>query len=150
MKNVKYETSISELKLKRIETKIRNAQIKSSINASDYARHFYNDDLTIYESVFLILLNQQNITIGFAKISQGGVTGSVVDPKLLFKYCIDSLATSFILIHNHPSGNLKPSRSDIELTGNIKEGAKLINCKLIDHIILTKDNFFSFADEGIL
>ena len=149
MKKVKYDSSISKLQLKRIETKIRNTEITTPKNASDYARNFYSDDLTIYESVFLILLNQQNMTIGYAKISQGGVCSTVVDRKIIFKYCIESLASSFILIHNHPSGNIKPSEADIKLTALIKEGAKLIDCKFLDHIILTKDNYFSFVDKEI-
>ena len=143
-------SSICELTLKRSITDFKKIQIKSSKDAYKFAKQFYSDDLTIYESVFLILLNRNNITIGYAKISQGGVSSSVVDPKILLKYCVESLASNCILVHNHPSGNITPSESDKMLTAKIKDGVKLFETKLLDHLIITTDTYFSFSDEGIL
>ena len=143
-------SSICELSLKRNKTDFKKIQINSPNDAYQFAKQFYSDDLTIYESVFLILLNNQNFTIGYAKISQGGVNRSIVDPKILLKYCVESLASGCILIHNHPSGNIKPSESDKMLTAKIKEGVKLFETKLLDHLIITAEAYFSFADEGIL
>ena len=90
------------------------------------------------------------MTIGYAKISQGGVAGTVVDTKIIAKYIADTLASGIIVCHNHPSGNIKPSEQDIILTQKIKQVAELLDSTLFDHIILTTDSFYSFADSGIL
>ena len=87
-------------------------KIKSSIDSCEFARKFYHEDILIYESSFIILLNSANNVMGYAKISQGGVCNTQVDIRLVAKYAIDSLATSVIFVHNHPSGNAKPSIED--------------------------------------
>ena len=97
-----------------------------------------------------MLLNRANKTIGYAKISQGGVSGTVVDVKLIAKYAVESLASGVILAHNHPSGNLTPSHQDIALTRKVKEALTLLDSQLLDHVILSADGYKSFADEGIL
>lgn len=125
-------------------------QIISSADAAKYMRQFFFDDIMIYESFFILLLNRNNRVNGWAKISQGGVTGTVVDPKIIAKYIVDSLSSAVMLCHNHPSGSTKPSQQDIDLTKTIKEMAQLFNCKLLEHVILTEDSFFSFADEGLI
>ena len=145
-----YISNISEITLKRIPTEFKKAKITSSKDAEPFARQFYFDDLTIYESFFLILLNSVNNTIGYVKISQGGVAGTVVDSKLVAKYCIDTLARGIIMVHNHPSGSPKPSQEDKKITKQIKEVLNLFDCSVLDHIILSEDSFFSFSDEGIL
>jgi DNA repair protein RadC len=86
----------------------------------------------------------------YAKISQGGITGTVVDPRLVAKYAVESLAVGVILAHNHPSGNLKPSTPDKVLTDKVKEGLKYLDIKLLDHIILTNDGYYSMMEEGDL
>ena len=125
-------------------------KITSSKDAADYMRQFFSDDIEIYESMFLLLLNRANNTIGWAKISQGGITGTVCDPRIVMKYAVDSLATGVILCHNHPSGNLQPSRADEEITNKCKMALNYLDIKVLDHIILTADNYYSFADEGML
>lgn len=122
-------------------------KIISSKNSADYFRGFFDDDIELFESFFIILLNRSNDSIGFSKISQGGTCGTVVDVKLIAKYCIDTLAQGVVLCHNHPSGNTNPSNEDKNITQKIKEALKLIDCTVLDHIILTKDNYYSFADE---
>jgi len=146
----KYKSNISELSLKRNESNYKKVKIGSSDDAADYVRQFYHDDITIYESVFMLLLNRANNTIGYVKISQGGITGSVVDPKLILKFTIDALASGVILVHNHPSGNLQPSEGDKEVTHRVKTLLNLCDTKLLDHVILTEKSYFSFADNGIL
>ena len=84
------------------------------------------------------------------KISQGGISGTVVDTKIIAKYCVDTLCSAVILAHNHPSGNLNPSTQDIKITRKIKEGLELLDVKVLDHVILTSDSYYSFADENIL
>ena len=123
-------------------------QIQSSRNGETFARQFYSDDLEIYESFFVILLNRKHETIGWVKISQGGVAGTVVDPIIVAKYAIDTLSSGVILVHNHPSGNLQPSDADRSLTRRVKEGLNLFNISVLDHIILTKDSYYSFSDNG--
>ena len=136
--------------LKKTQTDFPNIQITSSNDSERFIRNFYFDDIDVYESVFILMLNASLYTIGYAKISQGGVTGSVVDPRLVGKYALDSLASAVILAHNHPSGNTKPSKEDIQITHKIKLGLELFEIDLIDHLILTHNNKYSFADQGIL
>ena len=119
-------------------TDIEPVQVKSSKDAEQYIRKFYLNDIEVQESFYLLLLNRANITIAWAKISQGGVCGTVVDPKIVLKYVVDSLAMEVILAHNHPSGNVNPSESDMKITGRIQELLKVMDSSLLDHIILTK------------
>ena len=142
MKNIKlYE-------LKKIQTEFPSTKITSSKESYEFIKQFYVDDIEIFENCFILLLNNSNKTIGYAKISQGGITGTVIDVRLIAKYAVDSLATSVILAHNHPSGNLHPSNADINLTEKAKKGLNLLDINILDHIILTSENYYSFADNG--
>ncbi len=143
-----YKTNINLLSLKKNKTDIKKAAIKSSKDAADYARQFYFEDLQIFESAFIILLNNSNNTIAYAKISQGGVCSTVVEPAIIAKYAVDTLAKGVILVHNHPSGNLEPSNGDKKITEKIRKTLAIFDCNLHDHIILTEDGYTSFADEG--
>lgn len=145
-----YNSSIDQLSLKREKSNFPKAKIITSSDAAQYARQFYFDDLDIYESMFLILLNNSNNTIGFVKISQGGITGTVVDVRIIAKYAIETLATGIILVHNHPSGNTTPSSADTIITAKVKQGLALLDVTLTDHLIITSSSYFSFADEGLL
>ena len=124
--------------------------VESSLNAVEFARKLWKSDIALYESSFILLLNNKNEVFGWSKISQGGVSCTIVDVRLIAKYAIDTFATGVILLHNHPSGNLNPSKQDKELTKNSKEGLKLFGIQLLDHIIVTEESFFSFNDEGML
>ncbi len=146
---VTYKSNAARISLKMEKSEFSKAKITTSENAADYIRQFFTD-LEIYESFFLLLLNQANITIGYVKISQGGIVGTVVDKIIVAKYVIESLARSVVLCHNHPSGNLKPSSQDINITKEIKEGLKLFDVQVMDHIILTADSYYSFAENGNL
>ena len=140
--------TINLYELKKMQTEFPKKTLKSSDESADFIRNFYGDDLEIYESMFILMLNKKNDTIGYAKISQGGICGTVVDVRLVAKYAVDSLATSVILAHNHPSGNTKPSEQDKAITSKIKNALELLDITLLDHIILTIDNYYSFADNG--
>lgn len=129
---------------------IERKRMTSSQNCADYIRQFFDSDICIYESSFLLLLNQSNDTIGWVKLSQGGINGTVMDAQLVAKIAIESLAKGVVLCHNHPSGNLKPSDADINITKLIKQGLALFSIKVIDHIILTEHSYYSFIDEGLL
>ena len=98
----------------------------------------------------VIFLNQANRVNHFEVVSQGGITGTVADPRLILRKALESHAVNVILCHNHPSGNLKPSKSDEDLTYKIREAARFFDIKVIDHIIVSNDGYFSFADEGLM
>lgn len=108
-------------------------------------------DLIDYKEVFyIILLNNSNEVLGISKISEGGITGTVVDVRLVFQIALKSHAVGMILAHNHPSGTLKPSQADISLTKKLKNAGEILDVKVLDHLIITTENYFSFADENIL
>ena len=139
-----------ELKAKKTPSNFEKVKIISSNDAFKVIKQFYFDDIDIFESFFILCLNRNNQTIAYAKISQGGVAGTVVDIKLIAKYAIDCLASGVILAHNHPSGNLKPSNEDLAITKKVKEGLKILDISVLDHLILTSQGYLSFGDEGIL
>lgn len=140
----------SLFELKKIQTDFPQVKITSSKDAYDVIRKYYGDDIEVFESMFILLLNRANTTVGYAKISQGGIVGTVVDIKLVAKYCIDNLASGCILAHNHPSGNLMPSSADHVITHKTMEALKLLDVTLQDHLILSVDNYYSMNDEGTL
>jgi len=102
------------------------------------------------EQFKVMLLNRANKVLGIFEVSSGSSTGTVADPKLIFAVAIKANACGIILAHNHPSGNLKPSQSDIDLTKKTKEGGKLLEIQVLDHIIVTSEGYCSFADEGLV
>ena len=136
--------------LKATDSEFTKVKITSSESAEKFIRQFYGDDLEIFESFFILLLNRANETIGYAKISQGGIVGTVVDKKILLKYVVESLASGIILAHNHPSGNTNPSQADLNITKDLQQLCKLVDSEILDHVILTTDSFYSFADNGKL
>ena len=103
-----------------------------------------------YEEFWLLLLNRANRVIKKVKISEGGISGTVVDPKKIFQICLEQHATSILLGHNHPSGAVTPSEADNKITKKIKDCGLLLDVAVLDHIIVGDDQFYSFADEGAL
>ena len=103
-----------------------------------------------HEEFWIVLLNRSNKIIERQKISQGGISGTVTDVRLILRMALEKLASSLILCHNHPSGNQQPSEADISITQKVKESSKLMDISLLDHIIITDGSYYSFADEGIL
>ena len=102
------------------------------------------------EQFKVLLLNRANKVLGMFEVSSGGVSGTVADPKLIFAAAIKGNASGIIMSHNHPSGNLQPSQADIDLTRKMKEGGKVLEIQLLDHIIITTESYYSFADEGLI
>lgn len=145
-----YNVSTPEYRLTKVDTGFKRVKITSAKDASEYIRQFYHEDIEVYESFFILLLDRSNSTIGYAKISQGGISGTVVDSMIVAKYCVDSLASGVILAHNHPSGSTQPSEADKSITKQLREGLKLLNVSVLDHVILTKENYYSFQDNGLL
>lgn len=103
-----------------------------------------------YEVFAVVFLNRANAVIHFEIISEGGITGTVADPRVILKKAVQEDAISIILCHNHPSGSLKPSRNDVDLTVKIKEAARYLDINVIDHIIVSQDGYTSMADEGLI
>lgn len=143
-------TTAKQFTIKAEKSDFPRQKIKSSKDAADFIRQFYSDDIEIFESFFLLLLNRANTTIGYAKISQGGTVGTVVDVKLIAKYALDSLAQGVILAHNHPSGMLVPSEQDKATTEKVKKALSLLDVSVLDHVILSSEGYYSFLDNGLL
>jgi DNA repair protein RadC len=122
--------------------------VRDSQQVAGYLRVMLQDHCR--EVFAVIFLNQANRVNHFEVVSQGGITGTVADPRLILKKALDSHAVNIILCHNHPSGNLKPSKADEELTFKIREAARFFDIKVIDHIIVSHEGYFSFADEGMM
>lgn len=123
-------------------------QIKKSRDVADYLQALLKDHK--HEVFMVFYLNRSNKINHFEIISEGGLTGTVADPRVILKRALQEDAISLVLCHNHPSGNLAPSKADIELTNKIKEASKYFDIKLLDHIIVSNEGYFSFADEGII
>lgn len=146
----KYKSTIKEYKLKSIPTDIKKAKLATSQDSYEYIKPFFFEDMEIFESCFMILLNRANNTIGYVKISQGGLSSTIIDKLLVAKYAVESLASAVIIAHNHPSGNLNPSESDKRITREVKKALETFNVQLLDHLILTSESYTSLADEGLI
>jgi len=145
-KNIISEITINySPKVKNVDrTKIASSQNVYDLIKSDWP------ELNIRESMKVLFLNRANKVLGIYELSRGGISGTVVDVRLLFAAALKALCSGIILIHNHPSGNLKPSEADIRITNKIKDGGKLLDITLLDHLIITEDNYLSFCDENII
>ncbi len=125
-------------------------QISSSKDANDILRFIWSNSLQHIEEFYILLLNCSNKVLGYAQISKGGISSCVVDPKVIFQTALKTNATGIILAHNHPSGSLSPSDADRKLTNKIKSAGSFLDINVLDHLIMTDNNFYSFADEGIM
>ncbi len=136
------------------KTKIKASErplVKTSKEAADLLKQIWNENkIDFVEQFKVLLLNRANKVLGVVELSSGGVTGTVADPKLIFVAALKANACSIIISHNHPSGNLKPSQQDEQLTQKIKQAGQLLDIKLIDHIIVSSEGYYSFADEGLI
>jgi DNA repair protein RadC len=145
--------TVSEVELV-YKSKVKAAdrpQVKCSLDASVIFRALWNDNtIELREEFKVLYFNRANRVLGLYPLSIGGTTGTVADIRLLFAAALKANAVTLMIAHNHPSGNLQPSEADKMLTQKIVEAAKLLDMKLLDHLILTPDKYFSFADEGLL
>ncbi len=112
--------------------------------------HWDENNIELVEQSVALLLNRANRVMGIYRLSIGGITGTVVDQRLLFTAALKLNANSIILAHNHPSGNLTPSQQDKAITDKIVMGGKYLDIKLVDHLIITTEGYYSFADEGMI
>ncbi|RCR68335.1 JAB domain-containing protein [Larkinella punicea] len=130
---------------------LERIQVTSSVTAYDILRHAWDENrLELVEQFKILLLDQQNNCLAISDIATGGMTACLADPKVIFATALKSKACAIILAHNHPSGNLQPSEADKTLTRKIKEGGKLLDITVLDHLIITSHAYRSFADEGLM
>ena len=144
--------NIGEIELsysKKIETPFQ--KINSSYAVNKVIRQIIPvEQINYREHMYALYLDNSNRIVGYQLLSIGGITATMVDIRVLMQGALLTRSVGFILIHNHPSGKLKPSNSDIQLTEKIKEAGKVLDIKLLDHLIITEQNYYSFADEGDL
>lgn len=127
---------------------IKKKKISQSRDVLEYFQPLLAD--LHYEEFWVLLLNRSNRVVNKIKISQGGISGTVIDVRLILKKAIENETSSIILCHNHPSGNLEPSESDKKITLKLQKAGQLMDIQVIDHVIISDNNYFSFADEGLL
>jgi DNA repair protein RadC len=151
MGHVKAITLLAALELGR-RRKGGELRQKKQITCSNDAAEEYQFKLSElkHEEFWVLLLNRANRIIDSRQISRGGISGTLVDPKLIFSEALAVKACALILCHNHPSGNSKPSEADIQLTKKLREGGKNLEISILDHVIIAGNGYFSFADEGLL
>ncbi len=134
----------------KTQNSIPNIKICSSKDVNDFIRTVYPVEINIREAMVVLYLNNSNRTLGYSVASIGGITGTVVDVRLVLRDALLTQSTSIILIHNHPSGNMKPSQADLSITNKVKKASEFMDIRLLDHLIITEDEFYSFAEEGRL
>jgi len=136
------------IKYDQIVKNSEREQVSSSQKSYEILRPFYEDLIDYKEFSYMILLNRSNRVLGVHKLSEGGMCGTIVDLKIVFQVALLAGASAIILSHNHPSGNLSASEQDKILTKKITEAGKLLEILVLDHLILTSEGYYSFADNG--
>ena len=143
--------NVSEIKVAYSTSNTPKVKIKSGEDAYNVLLASWNlDIIELQEEFKILLLNRANEVLGLYPLSKGGITGTVVDQRLIFAVALKCNATGIIMCHNHPSGKLLPSEADITLTKSIGKCANLLEINLLDHLIITKNGFYSFSNEGKL
>lgn len=138
-----------ELGRRRKESELlKRDKVTSSREAYDIMKSHFMD--LPHEEFWVLMLNRANLLVKKELISKGGIAGTVVDAKIIFKTAVDNYASSIIVCHNHPSGNIHPSDADIRLTRTLHEAGKIMEIPLLDHLIIAEKNYYSFGDEGLL
>ena len=141
---------VGEAYLAYKEKKIVNINIKKSTDVYNFINDIWHKDISIIERFLLLNLDRKNSIISYHWISQGGLSGTIIDTKIIFKSAIESLASAIIVAHNHPSGNTKPSDADIKVTSKLKQTGEIMNISLLDHLIITNISYCSMADNGYI
>jgi len=145
-----YKSNLPEITLKYKTGEQKKVKISSSKDAANVLIEFYNQDtIELTESFIVLFLNRNNNTIGWYKVSQGGLNGTVIDNRLILVTALNCAAHAIIVSHNHPSGNTTPSKADIKITNDLKNACKILDITLLDHIIITESNgYYSMGDNS--
>jgi len=148
MNNIISEIELTYKPLISIQERIK---ISNSQDAFKVILNNWNENtIELHEEFKVLLLNRSNEVLGVHTVSKGGITATVVDIRILFAVVLKSVSTSIILVHNHPSGNLKPSEADKRLYEKVKKASEYLDIQVLDNMIITKDDFYSFADRALL
>ena len=148
---MKQKSQVSEIQVSYTPNLLVDMSIKNSKKSFELMLNEWEQEtLQIQEEVKILLLNMSNKVLGIYSLAKGGLTSCIVDVRIILSIALKTLATGIILFHNHPSGNLKPSKADLDITKKLKNSCDLLDISLLDHLIITKDNYFSFADEGLI
>lgn len=140
-----------QIKVKVSVTKGDKVTITSPDQMVEVMRSIFNADTILWtEEVIMVCLNRANDVVGYYKISSGGFSGSVVDPRVVMTIALQNASSSIILAHNHPSGSLKPSEGDKAITEKIKNACSFFDMKLLDHLIISDNGYYAFAENGLL
>ncbi|QFG52037.1 JAB domain-containing protein [Chryseobacterium sp.] len=146
MENTIAEIQVSYKPSRLLDFKIQDSQKSFQVILDKWEK----DTIEMQEEVKLLLLNRNNKVLGIYSLAKGGITSCVVDVRIILAVALKALATGIILVHNHPSGNLAPSADDKNITEQLQSSCKLVGITLVDHLIITREDYFSFADEGLL
>lgn len=148
---MKFKGKLPEITLKYKTGDMKKFKVSDAESCYGALKYIYDADTIEYcESFIVLFLNNHNNTIGWIKISQGGITGTIVDRRMIFATALKCGATSIILSHNHPSGNTTPSDADIRMTKEVIKGGETLDIKVLDHIIVTKNSYTSMTNEGLI
>jgi len=149
---MKYKVNEIKVSYQEKLATLHSEHIKSSEDAAKLLFDYWDKDtIGLHESFKILMLNNSNKVKGIYELSSGGITGTIVDVRLLFAVVLKSISVGIILVHNHPSGKLKPSQSDINLTKKIKTASEYLDINLLDHLVLAPNgSYFSFSDNGLL
>ncbi len=142
---------LAEMQVNYKSKKKFDMKLSNSREVNELFKSIWSNKIEMQEEFCVLYLNRANRVLGWARISTGGIAGTVTDTRIIFGIAVKSLASAVILAHNHPSGNLKPSDSDKVMTRNLKEAGNILNVSVLDHLIITPEGgFYSFADEGLI
>lgn len=143
---------LNEISINYAKTTVSNDPVASSNDAAQIARKIYEltqSNIELKEYFFVMYLNRRNQILGYYKLSEGGMCSTVADQRIAFATGLKCLATSIIIVHNHPSGSLDPSSQDVKLTKRFISSGELLDITVLDHLILSKESYYSFADNGL-
>jgi DNA repair protein RadC len=142
---------VSEIKVSYSSNISKQVKIVNSQSAYDIViEHWNKDIIELQEEIKVLLLNRANVVLGIYDLSKGGVSGSILDVKIVLSIALKCNASSLIVVHNHPSGNLTPSKADKAITSKLKDACITLDLALLDHLIISKDSFYSMGDNGVL
>lgn len=142
---------VPEIKVRYNKGKVFLGKVTRSEEVATFIRKTYGDgEIELQEAFVILYLNTANEIIGYYKHTKGAIAATIVDTRIVFSVALQCLATSMILSHNHPSGNIQPSEADIRLTNKLEQAGELLEIRVLDHVIVTKNNYYSFADHGKL
>ncbi|WP_316809182.1 JAB domain-containing protein [Pedobacter agri] len=151
MENSFYQLAEIEISYKPKFKAAERPQIDSSNIAYQIILDNWSEDkIALLEEFKVVLLNRRNRVLGIVNLSQGGLSGTIADPKIIFAIALKACANSILVSHNHPSGESSPSEADIRLTKRLIEAGKILDIQVLDHIIVCPDNYYSFKDEGLI